>query len=73
MRVENRYFGKSRVRITIRGEPHGTTVAYCATASIDGEPVLGSDGTELELTASTEEEPFDRMSKGLSTKLGESA
>lgn len=70
MRVEDRYFGTSQVRITITGQPSGETVAYTATASIKGEAVKGDDGQELALTASQEEAAFDRMRKALAPRLG---
>ena len=70
MRVEHRYFGKSRVRITIQGEPHGDSVGYTATASIDGEPVLSEDGQLLELTGSSDEAAFERMARALEARLG---
>jgi len=68
--IEERFFGKSQVRITIKGEPYGGTIAYSATASIKGEPVKRDDGQLLELTGSSEEQAFERMAKALAARLG---
>ena len=70
MRVEDRYFGASQVRITVHGKPEGDLIAYVATASINGEPVRDDAGHPLELTASQEERAFDRMVQAVGQRLG---